>query len=111
MYALRAALSGKTRDRSAYPILVAVLEEVNVAQRSARTRVSGGVFMASVLALPAHAAETPCPSGNTALSCRLHGVLSLLSATAAVLATLLVFVLLAVVWYYRRNRKKDLLPR
>ena len=82
---------------------------------SHRIRASVRLFFAALFVLvfvtPARAADTPCSSGDQTLSCRLHGLLSVLSVTAAVLGTVLVLALISAIWYYRRNRNKDLLPR
>ncbi len=76
-----------------------------------RTRWLAPALLAWSWTLSAQAAVTPCPSGDTSLFCRLRGVLDLLSATAVILGALLVLAIIAAVWYYRRNRNKDLLPR
>ena len=82
-----------------------------VLRTTVRLRRAAAVGLAFLLATPARSAETSCRPGETSLSCRLHSVLNLLSVTAAVLGALLVLALIAAVWYYRRNRNKDLLPR
>ena len=85
--------------------------EVHVPQLPHRIRGTLAALPFAAFTASARAADAPCSSSDQTLTCRLQGLLSLLSVAAIVLGTLFVLALLAAVWYYRRNRNKDLLPR
>ena len=85
--------------------------EVHVPQLPHYIRGTLAASLFATFSASARAADAPCSSSDQTLSCRLQGLLSLLSIAAVVLGTLLALALLAAVWYYRRNRNKDLLPR